>query len=142
VAPPLTAERQFRIKAPQLLDLAPRLAAHVLTATPGWTDVIDAAGIGLRAELGVSASLWGEACQVLGREQAAVALAIVSTKPTHYFTRGAGGYFAGMVRKAAKGELRLERTLWALKTEKWGDSKPKRAGGGGRDNAGARGVWH
>ncbi len=29
-------------------------------------------------------------------------------------------YFAGMVRKAEKGELHLERTLWALRQAKWG----------------------
>jgi hypothetical protein len=33
---------------------------------------------------------------------------------------GQGGYFAGMVRKAEKGELHLERTLWALRQAKWG----------------------
>jgi replication initiation protein RepC len=116
----LTAEKEFRLKAEQLLDLAPRLAAHTLTQRPDWQHIVDAAGMGLRVELGISPSLWGEACQIMGREQAALALAIVSTKPASYFTRGAGGYFAGMVRKAERGELRLERTLWALKDQKWG----------------------
>jgi replication initiation protein RepC len=120
---PLTAEREFRLKIDQLLDLAPRLAVYVFSSSPDWRDIVDAAGTGLRAELGVSASLWGEACRIMGREQAAVALAIVSTKPAAYFTRGAGGYFAGMVRKAERGELRLERTLWALKDQKWGNAK-------------------
>jgi replication initiation protein RepC len=116
----MTAEREYRLKADQLLDLAPRLQAHIYNHSPGWTDIVDAAGQGLRSELGVSPSLWGEACQVMGREQAAVALAIISTKPADYFTSGAGGYFAGMLRKAKKGELRLERTIWDLKDQKWG----------------------
>jgi replication initiation protein RepC len=59
----------------------------------------------------------------MGREQAALALAIVSTKPEQHFTRGAGGYFAGMVRKFASGDLHLERTLWMLKDKKWGSAK-------------------
>ncbi len=116
---PLTAEKEFRLKAPQLLDLAPRLAAYVVADTPGWREIVDAAGQWLRPDLGVSPSLWGEACRVMGREQAALALAIVSTKPAAHFTRGAGGYFAGMVRKAERGELRLERTLWALRSKTW-----------------------
>jgi hypothetical protein len=31
-----------------------------------------------------------------------------------------GGYFAGMLRKYEKGELRLAGTLWALREAKWG----------------------
>lgn len=127
--PPVSAaqvERDFRLKVPQLLDLAPRLERHVLSQTPDWRDIVNAAGAGLRLELGVSPSLWGEACRVMGREQAAVALAIVSTKPASHFMRGAGGYFAGMVRKAECGELHLERTLWALREAKWGKADKRR----------------
>ena len=54
----------------------------------------------------------------MGREGATLALAIVSTKPTAYFTRGPGGYFGGMVRRAEKGELYLQKTLWALRGDK------------------------
>jgi replication initiation protein RepC len=48
-----------------------------------------------------------------GRDRAAVALAIVSTRAPGHFTSGPGGYFAGMMRKDEKGELHLsdvERT--------------------------------
>jgi hypothetical protein len=47
----------------------------------------------------------------MGRELAAVALAIVSN-PEHFRTTP-GGYFHGMVAKAKAGELHLERTAWA-----------------------------
>jgi hypothetical protein len=60
----------------------------------------------------------GNACLELGREPAAIA--ILSTKPAAFFTRGAGAYFAGMVKKHQRGELNLDRTLWKLKGEKWG----------------------
>jgi replication initiation protein RepC len=136
VQPP-TAEREFRLKAEQLLDLAPRLAAHVFSEIPTWRDIVDAAGQGLRPELGISTSLWGEACRAMGRDQAALALAIVSTKPAGHFTSGAGGYFAGMLRKFEKGELRLERTLWALKDQKWGAIKRSREGWKVTGNAGS-----
>lgn len=114
------AEKVFKLTAPQIIDLAPRLGRCVLASRPTWRDIVDAAGDHLRPELGVSPSLWGEACRVMGREEAALALAIVSTKQPEQFTSGPGGYFAGMVRRAAKGELHLERTVWALRERKWG----------------------
>ena len=85
--------RWLRLKPAQLLDLAPRLARYILAAVPDWRVIVDAAGDGLRPELGISPSLWGEACRLLGREQAAVALAIVSTKATAHFNPRRGGVF-------------------------------------------------
>lgn len=99
----------------QLLELFPRLEQYITAHEPGWTDIVDAAGGALRHELGISTTLWGEACRVMGREGAALALAIVSTKAEGFFTRGPGGYFGGMVRRAEKGELYLEKTIWALR---------------------------
>jgi replication initiation protein RepC len=114
-------EKALRIKPAELIDLAPRLAQYI---PPGlnsvtWSHVLDAADY-LRGDLGVSRSLWAEACQSMGRDQAALALAIVSTKPEAHFSRSAGGYFAGMVRKHQKGELHLQRSLWALREAKYG----------------------
>jgi replication initiation protein RepC len=87
-----------------------------------WSHVLDAADW-LRGELGVSRSLWAEACNTMGRDQAALAMAIVSTKSEGHFSRSAGGYFAGIVRKHERGELHLERSLWALREAKWGKAK-------------------
>jgi replication initiation protein RepC len=125
-APPPSPERLLRLKAGQLIELAPRLGRYVVAETPSWRDIVDAAGSWLRPELGVSPSLWGEACQVMGREAAALALALVSTKDTAHFRSTAGAYFAGMVRKAEKGELHLERTVWALREAKWGNGTCQR----------------
>jgi replication initiation protein RepC len=63
--------------------------------------------------MGVSKYLWGEACQAMGREKAAIAIAIVSAKPAEHFRSTSGGYFHGMVAKAKAGELNLGRTVWA-----------------------------
>jgi replication initiation protein RepC len=63
----------------------------------------------------VSKSLWGEACLATGREQAAIAVAIVSAKPPEHFRSTPGGYFYGMVVKAKAGELNLARTIWGLR---------------------------
>ena len=106
--------------AGQLVELFPRLGQYLGAGEPGWPAIVDAAGGALRHELGVSATLWAEACQVLGRESAALALAIVSAKPKDHFTRGPAGYFGGMIRKARTGELYLEKTLWVLRAAKMG----------------------
>jgi replication initiation protein RepC len=52
----------------------------------------------------------------MGREEAAIALAIVSAKPAAHFRTSPGGYFHGMVEKAKAGDLYLSRTIWALRS--------------------------
>jgi replication initiation protein RepC len=91
-----------------------------------WSLVLDATDW-LRGELGVSRSLWAEACKTMGRDRAALALAIVSTKSAAHFSRSAGGYFAGMVRKDERGELHLERSLWALREARYGKATRRMA---------------
>jgi replication initiation protein RepC len=112
-------ERVEKLHPGELLELAPRLAAHIDQRYPDWSDVVDAGGNALRHELGVSQALWGEACRIVGRRLAVVILAIVSTKPQEHFTRGAGGYFAAMIKRAKTGELHLDRSLWKLRRDHW-----------------------
>ena len=104
----------MRLQPDELVRLAPRLRPYLGSAAPNWREIVDAADW-LRHDLGVSKSLWGEACLALGREEAAVALAIVSAKPVGHFRTSPGGYFHGMVAKAKAGELHLSRTVWALR---------------------------
>jgi replication initiation protein RepC len=118
----ISPEKAIGIKPAELVDLAPRLAQYIPHGTLTWNHVLDAADW-LRGELGVSRSLWADACNTMGRDQAALAMAIVSTKSESHFSRSAGGYFAGMVRKHERGELHLERSLWALREAKWGKAK-------------------
>jgi replication initiation protein RepC len=98
----------------EMVRLAPKLKLHLQRPNPTWPELVDAAEW-LRHDLGVSKSLWGDACLAMGRELAAVALAIVSTKEAEHFRTSPGGYFHGMVAKAKAGELHLERTVWALR---------------------------
>jgi replication initiation protein RepC len=108
--------RVLKLHPDELVRLAPRLKPYLQSASPSWPQIVDAADW-LRHDLDVSKPLWGEACLVLGREKAAVALAIVSAKDEGYFRTSAGGYFHGMVAKAKAGELNLDRTLWALRDQ-------------------------
>jgi replication initiation protein RepC len=98
----------------ELVRLTPKLKPYLQRPDPAWPDIVDAADW-LRHDLGVSRSLWGDACLTMGRELAAVALAIVSSKEEGHFRSSPGGYFHGMVEKAKAGELHLERTVWALR---------------------------
>jgi len=116
---PVSPQQELVVKTTELVDLAPRLGQYVPPGAAQWGDILDAADC-LRRELGISAALWGEACIGMGRERAVLALAIVSTKEAAHFSRSAGGYFAGMVRKDERGELHLERSLWALREARYG----------------------
>ena len=98
----------------EVVRLAPKLKLYLARPSPTWPELIDAADW-LRHDLGVSKPLWGDACLAMGRELAAVALAIVSTKDSGHFRTTPGGYFHGMVAKAKAGELHLERTVWAMR---------------------------
>jgi len=100
-----------------LVRLAPRLPPYLAKGDPSWPEIVDAADW-LRHDLGVSKPLWSEACLAMGREQAAIAIAIVPTKPPEHFRSGTGGYFRGMVVKAKAGELHLSRTLWGMRDRK------------------------
>jgi replication initiation protein RepC len=107
-----------------LLELAPRLSPYIASEPIeiAWPAIVDAANW-LGGEMGISRTLWARACQVMGRPYAAVAVALVSTRGAGHFTSGPGGYFAGMLRKYEKGELRLAATLWALREAKWGKQR-------------------
>ena len=116
-APVWPTERQRTQETPaQRTDtgMVLRIKPYLPTSSPAWPDIVEAADW-LRHDLGVSKLLWGDACLAMGREQAAIALAIVSAKPAGHFTSTPGGYFNGMVTRAKVGTLNLSRTVWGLR---------------------------
>jgi replication initiation protein RepC len=115
----------MRLTIDELLILAPRLRTYLTTPQPVWRDIVDAADW-LRGEMGISRPLWGEACLAMGRECAAVAVALVSARPPEHFRTSPGGYFHGMVAKAKAGELNLVRTIWGLRQAKAAKASPSR----------------
>ena len=123
----------LKLAPDELVKLAPKLKSYLRTPDPGWPEVVDAAAF-LRTDLGVSKSLWGDACLAMGRERAAIAIAIVSTKDAAHFRTTAGGYFHGMVTKAKAGHLNLDRTLWGMR--KTNELHPSGKVGGTRSRAG------
>jgi replication initiation protein RepC len=131
--PPKSPEKGMvhGIRPDELVRLTPKLQPYLRRPNPTWPDIIDAADW-LRHDLGVSQSLWGDACLTMGRELAAVALAIVSTKEEEHFRTSPGGYFHGMVAKAIAGDLHLERTMWAMRRASEPERHVGRRGGSNR----------
>jgi replication initiation protein RepC len=131
--------RVLKLDPDELVRLAPQLKPYLRRSDPTWPELVDAASF-LRSDLDVSKSLWGEACLAMGRVEAAIAIAIVSTKDPEHFRTTPGGYFRGMVTKAKAGELNLDRTLWGMRRAT--EPKPRRAPSGNdarRDDA--RTAW-
>ena len=118
----------LQITPATLVEIAPRLTPYMPARynDKSWPAIVEAA-LFLSGEMGINRTLWARACDVMGREYAAVAMAIVSTRPEGHFTSGPGGYFAGMLRKFEKNpqDLCLGRTIWKLKDEAWGKDRHK-----------------
>ena len=64
---------------PKLVRLAPQLMSYLSRPDPTWPEIVDAAAF-LRSDLDVPKPLWGEACLTMGRGQAVIAIAIISTR--------------------------------------------------------------
>src|SRR5512144_2055650 len=97
-----------------VLNVSPELKSYISTASPSWADIVEAAN-GLCQQLGISRSAWIDACQAMGRYQAAAAIAVIAAKRT---IRSPGGYLRGMTDRARNGELHLSDSLWGLARRK------------------------
>ena len=94
-----------------VLTVSPDLKSYILTASPSWADIVEAAN-GLRQQLGISRPAWIDACQAMGRYQAATAIAVIAAK--RETIHSPGGYLRGMISRAQNGELHLSNSLWSL----------------------------
>jgi replication initiation protein RepC len=94
-----------------VLNVSPGLKPYVFTTSPSWADLVEAAN-GLRQQLGISRSAWIDACQAMGRYQAATAVALIAAKGETI--RSPGGYLRGITGRARNGELHLSNSLWGL----------------------------
>lgn len=85
----------------------PEIAAYTKQGIASWTDLM-AAAVVVRSMLGVSPSAYEEACDVLGQENAAIAVACILERADQI--NSAGGYLRSLTDKAAKGEF----SIWPM----------------------------
>jgi replication initiation protein RepC len=90
---------------PQMIDYGPG------GAIGSWRDLMQAAVV-VRSMLGVSPSAYQHACEVMGPENAAVAVAAMLERAGHI--NSPGGYLRDLTRKAARGEFSLGPMIMAL----------------------------
>ena len=100
------------VKPADLLAISPGLNKYLVDEDASWTNIVEAAFY-LRSDLGISQDAWVRACQVLGRQQAAVAVAVIDAKSEQI--ESPGGYLRAMTDRAKTGELRLAASIYGLK---------------------------
>lgn len=90
---------------PQIIDYGPA------GAVGSWRDLMSAAVV-VRSMLGVSPSAYQEACETMGPENAAVAIACILERAGHI--NSAGGYLRDLTNRAGRGEFSLGPMVMAL----------------------------
>lgn len=98
------------------LGLVLRACPEISMYGPGgeistWRDLMTA-GVVVRSMLGVSASAYEEACEVMGAENAATVMACVLERAGHI--NSAGGYLRDLTRRTERGEFAIGPMLMAL----------------------------
>ncbi len=76
-----------------------------------WRDMM-AAAVTVRSMLGVSPGTYQDACDVMGQENASVAIACILERAGHI--NSAGGYLRDLTRRSERGEFSLGPMLMAL----------------------------
>ena len=95
-----------------VLRACPEIAMYGPGGTIGsWRDLM-AAAVVVRSMLGVSPSAYQDACELMGPENAATAIACILERGGHI--NSAGGYLRDLTRKSARGEFSLGPMLMAL----------------------------
>ncbi|MBR0554434.1 replication initiation protein RepC [Ciceribacter sp. L1K23] len=90
---------------PQMADYGPG------GAIASWRDLMSAAVV-VRSMLGISPSAYQDACEIMGPENAAIAVACMLERAGHI--NSPGGYLRDLTRKAERGEFSLGPMLMAL----------------------------
>ncbi|MBY3475284.1 replication initiation protein RepC [Rhizobium laguerreae] len=95
-----------------VMRACPEIAIYGPGGTIGsWREMMGAAVV-VRSMLGVSPSAYQEACEVMGPENAATAIACILERAG--YINSPGGYLRDLTRKAARGEFSLGPALMAL----------------------------
>ncbi|MGI2036341.1 plasmid replication protein RepC [Rhizobium panacihumi] len=91
-----------------------------------WDDVVVAAAGVVRAGMQIPESTWKAAAHLLGRERAAVAVALIFEKNAEGIITTPGAYLNSMVTRAEQGNLHLEPSLFHWRKPRKGRGNPPR----------------
>lgn len=106
---------------PLVLRACPQISDYTMGGRiESWRELMSAAVV-VRSMLGVSPSAYQEACEVMGPENAAIAIACILERAEHI--QSAGGYLRDLTRKAARGEFGLGPMLMAALRANGGSEK-------------------
>jgi replication initiation protein RepC len=95
-----------------VLRACPQISDYAVGGTISHWRELMAAAVVVRTMLGVSPSAYQEACEIMGPENAALAMACVLERAGHITSPG--GYLRDLTRRAEKGEFSLGPMLMAL----------------------------
>ena len=117
-SPPAPTAKPARIPVEAFWEILPeRIRDWLHEPRPDWPDIVDAARQAAGV-LGISGNAWIEACEALGRRNAAVAVSIIAIKHDQGLIHSPGGYLRGMTEKGQAGELNLRATIFGLQDKK------------------------
>lgn len=97
---------------------------YAKTGVIGWEDVVAAAAVPVRASLQIPESTWKAAARLMGRERAAVAVALIFEKNAEGIITTPGAYLNSMVTRAEQGNLHLEPSLFHWRKPRKGRGQP------------------
>lgn len=92
---------------PAFADMAHGIGGHVRN----WGDLIAVAGK-VRPIIGISTDAWSAAQGSMSREEAAMAIALITDKYSDGVVTSPGGYLRGLALKAQNGDLHLVRSVF------------------------------
>lgn len=95
-----------------VLRACPQISDYAIGGTVSHWRELMAAAVVVRSMLGVSPSAYQDACEIMGPENAAVAMACVLERAGHITSPG--GYLRDLTRRSEKGEFSLGPMLMAL----------------------------
>ncbi|MEF0943017.1 MULTISPECIES: plasmid replication protein RepC [Rhizobium] len=104
-------EQQRAFPLGLVLKACPTIVDYAPGGIASWRDLMSAAVV-VRSVLGVSPSAYQDACEGLGPENAAVAVACILERAN--FINSAGGYLRDLTRRSERGEFSLGPMIMAL----------------------------
>lgn len=95
-----------------LETLSPRIAQYLpVVGPPDARDFYDAANRA-RSQMGISPDAWAEACRLMTRVGAALAVVIIASRLDREEIASPGGYLRSLSKAAREGRLNMTRSLW------------------------------